>query len=257
MNTNQQVAPIEPTGDIMPPASPTPMDVLNRAIAQGVTPKVIAQLMGLQERWERNQARKEFDAAMASAKAEIPVIKKNRQVGFESKKAGSSRTDYKHEDLGEIARTVDPILSKYGLSYRYRTESPINAPVSCIIAHRGGYSEENTLSAGRDDTGNKNNIQAIGSTVTYLQRYTLKAALGLAAAAVDDDGEASTAIITDEQVSIIQNMLAEVQADLPMFLKFVEAESVDKIQARNFDKAIQALGARKANLATKKAKVAK
>ena len=105
---------------------------------------------------------------MAAAKAEIPVIAKNRTVDLTSPKG---RTHYKHEDLAEIARTVTPILAKHGLSYRYRTSSVPNEPVTvtCIVSHRGGHAEENILAAGRDESGNKNSIQAIGSTITYLQ----------------------------------------------------------------------------------------
>lgn len=144
-------------------------------------------LLDVKERWERNEARKAFDSAMAAAKAEIPVIVKDRTVDF-TNKAGQ-RTYYQYEDLASIARAVDPILGKHGLSYRFRTTAVPNEPVTvtCIVAHRDGHAEENTLSAGRDDSGNKNSIQAIGSTITYLQRMTLKASLGLAAAA-DDDG---------------------------------------------------------------------
>src|SRR5690606_10591416 len=42
-----------------------------------------------------------------------------------------------------------------------------------------------------DGSGNKNAIQGIGSTSTYLQRYTLSAAFGLTTADEDDDGEAT------------------------------------------------------------------
>ena len=44
---------------------------------------------------------------------------------------------------------------------------------------------------GADQSGSKNGFQAIGSAVTYLQRYTLKAALGLSAE-VDDDAQSAT-----------------------------------------------------------------
>ena len=163
-----------------------PMAMLARAVAQGWEPERLKQLMDLQERWEKNEARKAFDEAMAAAKAEVPVILKTREVDFTSQKG---RTHYFYEDLATIARAVDPILARHGLSYRFRTSSPPNEPVTvtCIVAHRAGHSEENTLPAGRDDSGNKNSIQAIGSTLTYLQRMTLKAALGLAAS-TDDDG---------------------------------------------------------------------
>jgi hypothetical protein len=133
-------------------------------------------------------AKAEFDNAMAEAKSKIPVINKNKRVNFTSAKG---TTNYKHEDMAEIARTVDPILAENGLSYRYRSSiDGTTVAITCIVSHRLGHSEETTLCAGRDETGNKNNIQAVGSTVTYLQRYTLKLALGLAASD-DDDGKAS------------------------------------------------------------------
>lgn len=64
--------------------------------------------------------------------------------------------------------------------------------ITCVISHRDSHGEENSLSAGADHSGEKNAIQAIGSTPTYLQRITLKVALGLAAAE-DDDGKAAGA----------------------------------------------------------------
>jgi hypothetical protein len=60
-----------------------------------------------------------------------------------------------------------------------------------------GHSERTTLSATADTSGSKNSIQAIGSTVTYLQRYTLLAAVGLAAGG-DDDGQAASPGMANE-----------------------------------------------------------
>jgi hypothetical protein len=175
----------------------TPMDMLNHAVERGAGLDVVSKLMDLQERWEKNQARKAFDAAVSDAKAEIPVIFKNKSVSF-----GNGKTAYRHEDLAEIARTVDPILTKHGLSYRFRTQSDAGSvAVTCILSHRDGHSEETTLSASHDGSGSKNSIQAIGSTITYLQRYTLKAALGLAASNDDDGKTAETGeLISAEQL---------------------------------------------------------
>lgn len=169
----------------------TPMDMVQHAVSTGANLDVISKLMDLQERWEANQGRKAFDAAVSAAKGEIPPIFKDRQVGFESKRTGSS-TSYRHESLGHIASVVDPILHKHGLSYRFRAEQgQAGITVTCVLSHRDGYSENTTLSAGADTSGQKNSIQAIGSTTTYLQRYTLKLALGLSTTDKDDDGEAS------------------------------------------------------------------
>ena len=177
--------------DLTAQANATPMSMLQIAVQRGMDPATIKDLLALQKEWEANEARKAFNDAIASAKAEIPVIKKNREVDFTSQKG---RTHYQYEDLAEVARTIDPVLAKHGLSYRFRTTSAPGEPVSvtCIVAHRAGHFEENTLSAGRDESGNKNSIQAIGSTLTYLQRMTLKASLGLSAS-TDDDGRSSGA----------------------------------------------------------------
>lgn len=220
----------------------TPSDMLDRAIMQGADIAVLEKLMALHERWEANQARKAFDEAMAAAKAEIPVIMKNREVDFTSPKG---RTHYRHEDLAEIARTVAPILGRHGLSYRFRATSNPNEPVvvTCIVSHRDGHAEEITLSAGRDDTGNKNSIQQVGSTLTYLQRMTLKAALGLAAS--DDDDAQSAAggndFIDSDEVENINTMLASTGADKDRFLKFIGAQSVQTIRSKDYARAVDQL----------------
>lgn len=223
----------------------TPMDMLNKAVAQGADINVLEKLMGLQERWEANQARKAFDEAMAAAKAEIPTIVKNREVDFTSSKG---RTNYRHEDLAEIARTVDPILSRHGLSYRFRVTSNVSEPVTvtCILSHRAGHSEETTLSAGRDDSGNKNSIQAVGSAITYLQRYTLKAALGLAASS-DDDGNATDEpdYISGDQLAKIIDLAEAVGADKEKFCRYLKVGSLAEIPAGKFDHAVKLLEAKR------------
>ena len=226
----------------------TPMDMIDRAVSSGAGIETLEKLMALQERWEANQARKAFDEAMAAAKAEIPTIVKNRVVDFTSQKG---RTNYRHEDLGEIAKTVDPILSRHGLSYRFRTTSALNEPVTvtCIVSHRMGHSEENTLCAGRDDSGNKNSIQGVGSTITYLQRYTLKAALGLAASN-DDDGKAAGVdqgggFITQDQIKHLTDLAADVGADITRACKYLNITSLSELPASQFARAVRSLEAKR------------
>jgi hypothetical protein len=226
----------------------TPMDMLNKAVESGANMEVVTKLMDLQERWEKNQARKAFDEAMASAKADIQPISQNRKVEFEAKNGGAS-TNYKFEDLAQIERQVGPILTKFGLSYRYRVESEIDQPVrvTCVVAHRDGHSEETTLSAGRDSTGNKNSIQSIGSTITYLQRYTLKAALGLAVSH-DDDGKSAQALdtVSPEQVEMLFRLIEASGTPTEKFCEWAKIEAVQHLLANQFDAAVRALEAKKA-----------
>lgn len=225
----------------------TPMDMLGRAVTAGADIDVLEKLMALQERYEASQARKAFDNALASAKSEIPVIFKNRTVDFHSAKG---RTHYKHEDLAEVARTVTPILAKHGLSYRFRTTSAPNEPVTvtCIVSHRDGHFEENTLAAGRDESGNKNSIQAVGSTLTYLQRMTLKAALGLAASEDDDGGssELEGGLVSEAQLIELESIADEVKANKALFCKYMGVDSLASIKFKDFQRAKDALNAKRA-----------
>jgi hypothetical protein len=223
----------------------TPLSIVQAALQSGNI-DMYREAVALAKDMDAITSRKAFDNAMADAKAEIPVIRKNQHVGYDSRKAGAARTDYMHEDLAEIARTIDPILGKHGLSYRFRVTSNVNEPiaVTCIISHRDGHFEETTLRAARDDSGNKNAIQQIGSTITYLQRYTLKAALGLAAAK-DDDGRSSertepdepaptSGCITREQAEQLRMLLNDHGIAPRAFLQFVRLPRIEDIGAQHF-----------------------
>lgn len=224
----------------------TPAEMLNSAISKGASIEVIEKLMAMHERMEAAAARKAFDAAIAEAKSEIPTISKNREVDYTPQ--GKPRVNYRYEDLAEIARTVSPLLAKQGLSYRFRASSNLNEPVSvtCIVSHRDGYSEETTLTAPRDEGAGKNGIQAIGSTLTYLQRMTLKAALGLAAEQDDDGATAETpAAINDQQRQELADLLDETAADESKFLAFFEIEFLAELPSGRFAQAKQMLEAKR------------
>lgn len=235
-----EVATVDPNRTVM-----TPDELLDRAIASGAAVEITTQIMALKERWDHGQNRKAFDEAMAAAQAEMPAITKDKTVDFTSQKG---RTTYKHATLGHIEKTVKPVLAKHGLHYRYNTKSePDRMTVTCIVAHRFGHFEENTLSAPLDTSGNKNPIQAIGSTQTYLQRYTLMAALGLSASE-DDDGKAAGGeeFVTAEQVAALEKEIKDTGGDVAKFCTFAKVENLGQIFAGRFDaakKAIQDAGA--------------
>lgn len=173
----------------------TPMQMLQIAVSKGADLEYLQKLMDLQERWEKNLARKAFDAAISAAKPKIKPILKNREVDFTSQRG---RTNYVYEDFAQVASQVDPVLAEHGLSYRHRSvQNGKTMTITCVLSHREGHFEETSLSADNDESGNKNSIQAVGSVATYLQRYTLKLALGLAAAKDDDARSAAKPTIPE------------------------------------------------------------
>ena len=166
--------------------APTPLEMLSRAVQDGANIEVLERLVALSERWQTDQARRAYESAMAALRGELPAIVKSKNVDFTTSKG---RTHYRYEDLAAITEALSPVMARNGLSFRWRTDSTQRGyvAVTCIISHQDGHSEETTLAGPIDESGNKNPIQAIGSVVTYLQRYTLKAAVGVAAG-FDDDG---------------------------------------------------------------------
>lgn len=165
----------------------SPMQQMLEAAKAGIDVTQIGQMMELQERWEANQAKKAYVAAMSRFRGEPVSIEKTKRVNYISSKG---EVDYYHADLADVSKAVTPILSKHGLSFSWSTNQSSNGiAVTCTITHIQGHSESVTLAASADISGGKNSIQAIGSTVTYLQRYTLLAICGLAASDIDNDGQ--------------------------------------------------------------------
>jgi hypothetical protein len=210
----------------------TPMDMLAKAVQGNVDPQVLKQLLDLQERWQANIALVAFDEAIAAAKQEIPVVVKNR-TGHNNKK---------YADFSAYVEVVDPVLSKHGISYRFRTTQNDNRiTVTCVLVGHGHH-EENSLSGPADKTGSKNEIQAIGSTLTYLQRYTLVQALGLAAAEDDDGGAGET--INDEQFNTLNQLIGTTHASYADFCKLLKVDDLANLPARQFDSAVALLKAK-------------
>lgn len=164
----------------------TPMDLIQTASSSNASIEQMERLFSLQLQWEANEARKAFNQAFADFKAEGVRLVKTKRVHFTSQKG---TTDYKHAELGYICDTVTPLMSRYGLSHSWSVmQDGGTITVTCKIAHSAGHSETTTLTATPDESGNKNKIQAVGSTITYLQRYSLLSALGLGTNESDDDG---------------------------------------------------------------------
>lgn len=165
----------------------TPMRLIEMAVSQNADVDKLEKLFQLQLAWEKNEANKAFVTALNAFKADPPKITKNKEVDFSSAKG---RTHYKHATLDQVSGVIGEALAKVGISHRWETEQMEGGliKVTCILTHALGHSERVWLQASRDETGNKNNIQAVGSTVTYLQRYTLLAATGMAVQDQDDDG---------------------------------------------------------------------
>lgn len=212
------------------PVGLTPVDLLRIAVSQGADIDKLEKLMGLHERWEQNEARKAYVAAMKKFKANPPQISKNKQVNF-------GQTGYRHATLDHVCEEVTKGLSDVGITHAWKVRQENGTiAVICMLTHELGHSEETALMGAPDNSGSKNSIQAIGSTVTYLQRYTLLAACGLAAQN-DTDGQTNGhGAVEEGKLKEFCRQIAEVEtlADL----KTVFARAYGEAQTMNDRKAM-------------------
>lgn len=162
------------------------MELMKMAVqAEGGLEKM-GQLMELQERWEQNNARKAFNAAMSRFQSMLPIIEKRGVVDYTTAKG---RTFYQYAKLEDIAKAIQPALKETGLSYRFKQIQEggiIN--VSCLVTHKDGHSDMTGMSSTPDVSGGKDQLKSIASAVSYLRRYTLTGILGIVVGGEDDDG---------------------------------------------------------------------
>lgn len=170
--------PQEPTGL---PASP--VEMLLGAIQRNANMDMakLEKLMELAERWQAAQAKRAYVAAFALFKKNMPDVVKdmlNKQYG----------SDY--SSLANLVNTTNRVLGEYGLNASWRPDQSNGIKITCILTHADGHSEEVSLAGPPDTSGQKNPLQQIKSTLTYLEGATFQAITGVVArsASTDDDG---------------------------------------------------------------------
>lgn len=160
-----------------------PLQMLNKALDSGKDAETLSRFMALYKEWKADLAKEAFEDAMAKFKGETIVLlrdKTNKQYAS------------KYISLGNLVNTVTPFLSKHGLSVNWDQKQPTPGVIEiiCTLTHRLGHFKTNSIMLPPDDSGAKNPIQKIKSTVTYGRATTFEGICGLASsdANLDDDG---------------------------------------------------------------------
>ena len=186
----------------------TPAGLIRLAISKDLDIEKLERLIKLQRDRDEDNARQEFCDAMSRFQGGLPPI--GREDRVDAGRAGRR----KYASIGTIFQAIRQPMQANGLSFRFRQNQAENRiTVTCIVSHAAGHSEETCLTADPDTSGGKNPIQSMGSTVTYLQRYTLVAALGLTTVDDDDDGGVGHPVVSEEEKAKAAKS-AEIKAQL-------------------------------------------
>lgn len=164
-----------------------PADLISQAIAQpNFDIEKLERLLAMKERWDKEQARKAFFESLSEFQTECPELRKGKKVSFTTTKGV---TEYHYAPLADIDRQIKPLMKRCGLTKRWEiTEIDKRIKVKFIVTHTDGHSEVTEMESFADTTGSKNDIQAKGSAIEYMKRYTLIGGLGLTTTDSDIDG---------------------------------------------------------------------
>lgn len=212
--------------------------IISRAASdQSIDPVKMGQLLDLQERMMAKQAEINFNQALGDLQADLPVIKKSGKIVH---KGITISTYAKYED---VHKGIQPLLIENGFSLRFNSrESNDKVIITGTLAHRDGHSITDEIPLSIDQSGAKNTVQGVGSTIAYGKRYLVGMLLNLVFEGEDDDGDkAGKTPISTEHAEEIKELLEETQSNVAQFLKWVGASSVDGMSAKDYPKALSAL----------------
>jgi len=152
------------------------------------------RLLQMQERIVARNAKAAYSAAMSDMQRDLPTI---------SKLGVNTHTEKTYGRWEDIHAAITPVLSDHGFALTFRTSTVDKVTVTAVLSHREGHAEETSLTLPSDAGKGRNDVQAIGSSISYGKRYTACAILNINVGGEDDDGKAAhePATITDARRS--------------------------------------------------------
>ena len=215
----------------------------------------LERMIGMYERLQAREAELAYNAAKGRILKKLAAIKivKNRSAVREienGKQQKGSSEAFKYAPLEEIDKHLRPLLAEEQMDLSYSDE-----PCEGGILVRGrlkhlssGHYEDSFMPGPLDTSGGKSEVQAVGSTNSFLRRYVACNIFNIVVVGDDDDGTGGT--IDEAQAKTIVELIKKAKVG-PKFLKYMRAQSVEEagsletavatIAARDYRKAVSTL----------------
>ena len=228
------VVPLEARRDIPSAVSETAaiLSVIERmALDPHIDPDRIERFIDLKERMENRAAERAYNGAFAAMQPELPAIAKRGM--------GHNNTQYaKWEDIQD---GILPVISRngFGLSFKISQNGDI-VTVTATLLHKDGHKESTDFQTPSDKGPGRNNIQAIGSAISYGKRYAACALLNIRVAGEDDDGHRAgvAKLISPEQLAQLRSLIDATGTDIPRFCAYHKIDALPDLPAARFNDAI-------------------
>lgn len=156
----------------------------------------------------------------------------------------------RYADLASVVKASRPFLAKNGICVIQRTVT--NDEGRVFLHTRLCHSSGQWLDSNMEVKPPKNDIQTMGSYLTYLRRYMYAAVTGVVASDEDDDGEVAmkdpragnmpsteTSTITKAQLQVLSGELSSSPEILESILKGLNIQKLADLPANRYSKCIE------------------
>jgi hypothetical protein len=211
------------------------------------------RMMAMYERLKAKEAEFEYNAAKGRILKKLVGIKivKTKSALQEMEKGKPQNGVYqtfKYAPLEEIDKHLRPLLAEENMDLSYSDEPREGGGIRIRgrLKHLpSGHYEDSFMSAPLDTTGGKSEVQAAGSTNSFLRRYVACNIFNIVVVGDDDDGAMGT--IDEDQTKTILDLIKTAKVG-PQFLKYMKARSVE--EAGSLEAAVATIAVRDYRKAT-------
>lgn len=193
-------------------------------------------LMKMQERLEDRQAEREFAAALRAAQAELPQIEKHGLLELVGQ-GGQSKGSYKFARWEDMDKVLRPIMERHGFTLRFdmAMREGGGAVITGTLLHIAGHSASASIPLALDSGPGRNNLQAMGSTMSYGRRYVAEMLFNIVRKGDDDDGvSGGKRFISRADADLLRGLCREAKRQEGPFLDRLfggQVHSFDEIEA--------------------------
>jgi hypothetical protein len=207
----------------------------------------LRRVMAMYERLKAREAELAFNAAKGRIQKKLAPIKivKSRSALYEIEKGRPKKgifEAFKYAPLEEIDKHLRPLLVEEDMDLSYSDE-PLEGGGILVrgrLKHlQGGHYEDSFMPAPLDTTGGKSDVQAVGSTNSFLRRYVACNMFNIVVLGDDDDGAGGR--IDEIQTKTILDLIKKAKVG-PKFLKYMKAQSIE--QAGSLEAAVATIATR-------------
>lgn len=229
----------------------SPMEMLNRMIDHGVNPDALSKMMDLAARWQADEAKKLYTAAIVAFKDECPSIVKRNAVRKKGKEVNGEIVPgdvmYRFASYEDIKEITVPLEKKNRITTSFDFEvTPAGNLTGTLLITVGSHTETRRFGIPIPAGMNTNKAQDFGAAMTYLRRYLYCAAFDIVISGEDKDGAGFSEKITEEQIGIINDLFvlcekAGKPVPLDKFKAWAEIDDLSELAPSKFESAVKYL----------------